>query len=450
MKLSKMLLFLTLLSSSKVYCQIKEMNRLELDKELVATEIINLYSNGIATVDVNVFTFYDNDLNNKTKIDFKGMTGYYYDTVLNKMLVFHSDLEGRYLTFISPKGKKENTITLTVEGKRPVSVSDRIVILQNQSFFTIKSKGKDCLSTLNLQTGEIKKLELPNQWQKRSIYSFQRLGSDKLLVLYKDQNETTKIFKNLAVIDDVGNVIEDNIIDEKDNIFSINEFSVSNLGNDEFMLSGTFSNNRYTINSIGVFIAKIVKTQLANIEFKEFEKIENFYTHYPKNGGYSALTYTYPSIKFNDKIIITMDFKNPYTTVISDFNLSFKGFDYFNVLILEVSLEGEINATHSVPFEFREYPSTDFPKLKFEVDDVTIKYSYLTTNGIKTFTLYGDELDIKKTKPYNSIDVEKLYAYSKTFDIWYEKYYFSYQWDVIKKSPFMTTSHYYLVKYKVD
>jgi len=279
---------ITLLLTAFLFClfnvfgQTGEVKKISLKQ---AGGVINLFKNGLIfkTTDglENEFTFYDEDLkkngNVKLMLNSKKeyISSYYYDTILNKIMVFHNLKKVSSLTTITPDTKKKKTITLTPPAKQTVGSS--IITLDKSNYILTFKKSKTFLNTIDIAKGKITPVDLPEEWKARTILSAQRVNSSYMAVLYLDKKVQNKKYKNIAIIDDKGNIVEDQLLSNDKDDFPIEEFSITDLGNDEIAIAGTYSKNVNTPYSIGMFVAKVEKLKLTYIKYYDYNKIKNFY-----------------------------------------------------------------------------------------------------------------------------------------------------------------------------
>ena len=273
-------------SITNVYSQTGEVKRINLNEDLGNGGIVNLYKHGLAIKTQKgaecEFTFYDENLkkNGSCNLSFENkreyVSDYYYDTVINKILVFHTYKRINNLTLIAPDTKKKKTVVLTLPGKKSY-MSTSFVSLEKSIYLVATAKGKTSLNTINLANGNISPVDMPEVWKARVILKMSRVNAKYAALFYLDKSVKNKKFKNVALIDDEGNVVADKLVENNKDDFPIEEFSITDLGGEQLAIAGTYSASVSSEYSIGLFVAKIDNLKLSYMKYFTYNEIKNFY-----------------------------------------------------------------------------------------------------------------------------------------------------------------------------
>jgi hypothetical protein len=285
MKKTLWLLAFSLIFNFSVQSQSGQVKKISLTADQVGGGILNLYDKGLAirTNDREQceFTFYDTDLkkNGTAKFLLEGKRAYVsstlFDTVLNKILVITSAKKKNTLTVMSVDGKKKKSVELVFPSK--ATLSTNLITVDKTTYLLVYKKKKILLCTVEIDNGQVTPVELPEEWKARTILKIMRVNSKYLSVFYLDKKVKNKKFKNVALIDDDGKVVEDMLLTNDEGDFPVEEFSITDLGNNEMAIAGTYSSSVKSDYSIGLFVAKIDNLKLSYIKYFDYNSIKNFY-----------------------------------------------------------------------------------------------------------------------------------------------------------------------------
>ena len=490
MKKIAFVLTLIILSLSKVYSQAGEIKRINLDAELGKGGIVNLFKLGLAIKTEQssecVFTFYDENLkkDGSAKFTMEGrreyVSNYYYDTLINKILVFHGAKRTNNLTLIAPDTKKKKTLNLKVPGKKAY-LNTSFVKLDQSIYAIITSKGKTTLNTIELTNGEITPVDLPLEWKARVILKMSRVNAKYVALFYLDKTVKNKKFKNVALIDDEGKVVADKLVSNNEADFPMEEFSITDLGNEQLAIAGTYSTSVTSEYSIGLFVAKVDNLKLSFIKYFDYNKIKNFYNFMSEKKKEKAekkaeknakrgkstkyLAITHPVITVDGRLLVTAEFFYPTyrtessTTYVNGkptatYRSVFDGYLYTHTMILGIDEEGKKDFEHCIPFHLDYKPYTASQKLKRRISDEDIKYSYIAYNKIYSFSILDD--DMKENDPKTLVEVDedkKLKSTYSSIDSWYDNYFYAKTSQTTKEKGKLIggkETNYYLIKYGVE
>jgi hypothetical protein len=476
-------------STISVIGQAGEVKRISLDQEHGEGSIINLFSQGlvIQTSDSKQceLMFYDENLkkDGSTKIIFEGkreyISNYYYDTLLKKIMVFHNAKKVSHLTMVG-LDKKKKSITL-VPPKKYAKIDPNFVKIDKSIYTIIISKGKTLLGSVELSNGNISLIELPTEWKARTILKLSRVNDKHLAVFYLDKSVKNKKFKNIAFIDDEGNVAVDKLVTNDEEDFPIEEYSLTDLGGGQIAIAGTYSSTVTTSYSIGLFLAKIDDLKLSYIKYFDYNSIKNFYNFMSEKSKEKAekkaaknakkgkstkyLAVTHPVINVDGKLIVTAEFYYPtyrtesYTTYVNgkpttSYRTVFDGFQYTHTMVLGISEEGEKEYEHCIPFYLDHKPWYPTQKLKRRISNEEIKYSYISSNKIYSFSIANG--DLKDYDPKTLVEVDedkKLKSTFSSIDSWYDNYFYAKTGQTTKEKGKLIggkETKYYLIKYNIE
>ncbi len=478
-------------SVTKVFSQAGEIKRINLSEDLGSGGIINLYNFGLAiktqkSKDIE-FTFYDENLKKSGTNSFtlegrrEAVLNYYYDTVIKRILIFHGSKKSTNLTLIEPGNKKKKTMALEVPGKK-TRLNTNLVRLEKTTFaITITKKGKTILNTIELANGGIAPLELPELWKARTILKMSRVNSSYMALFYLDKTMRNKKFKNVALMDDEGKVVADKLVSNDEEDFPIEEFSITDLGNNELAIAGTYSKSVTSSYSIGLFVAKIDNFKLSYIKYFDYNTIKNFYNFMSdrkkekaekraeKNAqrGKSTqyLAITHPVISVDGHFVVTAEFYYPtyrtesYTTYVNgkpstSYRTVFDGYQYTHTMVLGIDENGKKDFEYCIPFHLDYKPYFASQKLKRRVSAEEIKYTYIASNKIYSFSI--SDGDMKENTPKILVEVDddkKLRSSSSFIDSWYENFFYSLTIQTTKEKGKIIggrETNYYLIKYGIE
>lgn len=490
MKKIALVFTLIVFSVTNVFSQAGEIKRISLSEDQGLGGILNLYTQGLAIRTGKSseceFTFYDENLKKRGNLNFTfeakkdRIITYYYDTLIKRILVFHGTRKTTNLTMIEPGNKKKKTIPLVAPSKK-TQISTNLVKVDKSIFVVTTKKSKTTLNTVELVNGEITPLELPEEWKARIILNISRVNSKYLAVFYLDKSVRNKKFKNVALLDDEGKVVADKLLTNDDEDFPIEEFSITDLGNEQLAIAGTYSNSVTSAYSIGLFVAKIDNLKPTYIKYFDYNTIKNFYNFMSEkkkekaekkaernaNRGKSTkyLAVTHPVISVDGRYIVTAEFYYPtyrtesYTTYVNgkpstSYRTVFDGYLYTHTMVLGISEDGKKDYEHCIPFHLDYKPFYASQKLKRRISTQEIKYSYIAFNKIYSFSISDD--DMKENDPKTLVEVDedkKLKSTYSSIDSWYDNFFYAKTEQTTKEKGKLIggkETNYYLIKYGVE
>jgi hypothetical protein len=308
-----------------------------------------------------------------------------------------------------------------------------------------------------------------------------RVNSKYLALFYLDQKVKNKKFKNVALLDDNGAVVADKLMTNTIGDFPIEEFSITDLGNDQLAVAGTYGKDIKSAYSIGMFVARIDKLELAYIEYFDYNSIKHFYDFMTdkkkekaekkakKNAkrGRSTqyLAITHQVIQINDRLLVTAEFYYPtyrtesYTSYVNgrpstSYRQVFDGYQYTHTMVLGINEEGKKDFEHCIPFDLDHKPYYASQKLKRRISDEEIKYSYIAWNKIYSFSISEEDLKVNDPITLVEIDDDKKLRYTaSSIESWYENYFYSLTAQITKEKGKLIggrETNYYLIKFGVD
>ena len=484
-------LILIIIGQSVVFSQAGEIKRISLSNDLGSGGFMNLYKLGLAiktqkSKDIE-FTFYDENLkkNGTTSFTMEGrreaILNYYYDTIIKRILIFHGSKKSTNLTLIEPGNKKKKTLALEVPGKKTYLNTNLVRIDKGTFAITVSKKGKTTLNTIELTNGSITPVELPEEWKARTILKMSRVNSKYMALFYLDKTMRNKKFKNVAIMDGDGKVVADKLVSNDEEDFPIEEFSITDLGNNELAIAGTYSSSVTSAYSIGLFVAKIDNFKLSYIKYFDYNTIKNFYNFMSdrkkekaekraeKNAqrGKSTkyLAITHPVITVDGRFIVTAEFYYPtyrtesYTTYVNgkpstSYRTVFDGFQYTHTMVLGIDETGKKDFEHCIPFHLDYKPYFATQKLKRRVSAEEIKYSYIASNKIYSFSISDN--DMKENEPKTLVEVDedkKLKSTYSSIDSWYDNFFYSLTTQTTKEKGKLIggrETNYYIIKYGIE
>jgi len=493
MKINKTTLLILVLAvlSGNLYSQTGEIKRISLSEDQGTGGIINLYDIGLAIKTTEksevVLTFYNESLKKGTITKFalqgrkEGVFNSYYDTIVKKILIFHGTKKTNNLTLVSPDGKKKQTVELIIPGKKALLNTNFIKIDKTTFAIITAKKGKTSLNTVELKNGDIQPVELPEEWNTRNIIKMSRVNSKYLAVFYIDRKVKNKKFRNVALIDDNGEVAVDKLLTNKETDFSIEEFSITDLGNDELAIAGTYGTTVTSVYSVGMFIAKIENLKLRYIKYFDYNKIKNFYNFMTEKSKEKAekkakraassgkstkyLAVTHPVIMVDEKLLITAEFYYPtyrtesYTSysngrATTSYRTVFDGYQYTHTMVLGVDADGKKEFEHCIPLKLDFKPFYASQKLKRRISNDEVKYSYIAFNKIHSFSLADGKIIENPTKTLVEVESDKkLKANYNSIDSWYDNFFYALSSQTTKEKGKIVggkSTHYTLIKLAVD
>jgi len=460
MKKTLLLMAISLISNSFVQSQSGQVKKITLTADQVGG-ILNLYENGLAirTSDKRQyeFTFYDTDLKKSGTAKFllEGKRAYinstYFDTILNKILVVITERKKNTLLVMSSDGKKKKFVDLVSPAKSTINTN--FITIDKTTYLLVIKKKKVLLCTIEIDNGKVTPIEMPEEWKARTILKIMRVNSKYLSVFYLDKKVKNKTFKNVALLDDDGKVVEDMLVTNEESDFPIEEFSITDLGNDELAIAGTYGSNIKSDYSIGMFVAKLENLKLSYIKYFDYNSIKNFYNFLPEKKKEKAekraeknakkgrstkyLAVTHPVVVVNGNLVVTAEFFYPtYRTEVTTTNVNgsaqttsrqvFDGYQYTHTMILGVDNNGNKEFEYCIPFYLDYKPYYASQRLKRRINGDEIKYSYIASNKIYSFSITNDILEVNDPKKLVEVDEDKkLKSVSSNIDSWYDNYFYS-------------------------
>ncbi len=479
-----------LLAVKCLNAQSGEEKKISLAQDLGEGFIVNLYHHGLAIKTIKgkevQFSFYDQNLKKSGNASFamedrrEVLKNYYYDSLINRIVVFHGTKRKTFLTLIEPSTKKKKLIELTVAAKKTL-IGTSFVKLDKNSFIVTSKSAKTLLNTLDLASGEITPVELPKEWKAREILNTRRVNSKYMAVFYLDKTVKNHKFKNIALFNDQGEPMVDQLLSNEAEDFPIEEYSITDMGNEEFAIAGTYSKSVNTSYSIGLFVAKIENLKLSYIKYFDYNTIKNFYNflsdkrkekaekkaakNAERGRSTNYLALTHPVILVDGRFIVTAEFYYPtYRTETSTTYINgrpttttrsvFDGFQYTHTMVLGIDDNGEKTFEHCIPLHLDYKPYFATQKLKRSSNESEIKYSYIAANKIFSFSVEDAELKEHVTKTLVEVEDDKKVKRSySSIDSWYDNYFYAKTEQTTKEKGKLIgnkETNYFLIKYKVD
>ena len=322
----------------------------------------------------------------------------YYDSSLKKVLVFHGINEVRNLTVIDPENKKVQTLKIKSPGRQRV-LGQEIFSLDKKCFILSYIVQDDInINKIDIKTGEIIKIEMPEEWGKRTILKVIKANSNYLAICYQEK----KII-NIALLDDEGNIVEDKILKNNENDFCIDPFVITDIGNQEFTIVGNYRKEVSSNYILGMFVAKFIKTEVSLIKYIEFDKITNFYNYLPdkkkekveRQKSVNYLTLYHPALNLDGSLIVSAEFFYPtYKTFNnSNGNPAFDGYQYTHSIIIGFNSSGKKEFDYCVPFHLGYKALRVNQKLSQNMVDGTVKFGYFSSNKSYRFLLQNGNIE---------------------------------------------------------
>ncbi len=413
----------------------------EVDKVKIASggNLINLYKSGVAINKNSIdpqkeIVIYDANLKKTGTVRYsldgkkENIKTLCYDSTLNKILVFHGVDEVRNLTIIDPETKKVQTLKIKAPSKQRM-LGDVIFSLNKTSFILSHIYNEDInINTIDTKTGEITKVELPEEWKKRTIQRVIKANSKYLAICYKD-----KKIVNMALMDDEGNIVEDKILTNNENDFVIDPYLITDIGNDEFAIVGNYRSEISSRFILGMFVAKIGRTQLKYIKYIEFNKISNFYNYLPdkkkdkveRQKSVNYVTLYHHVINMNGSLVVSAEFFYPTYKTFNNSNgdPAFNGYQYTHAVVLGFNVSGEKEFEHCIPIHLGYKALRVNQKLARYMVDGAVKLGYFSSDKVYSFSLKDGKIEPDNSRQEVLAETEKEDKDNIPL-CWYNNYYY--------------------------
>jgi len=467
------------------YGQAGEVKRITLSE---GGSVVNLHKLGLVVkIDSreNDFVFYNEDLKKKGNVNLtfesrrEFIHNYYYDTLLKKILVFHGKKKIQSITTITPDTRKKKTIE--VVSPKGHTLSSSIITIDKSSYILSYKKTKTFLNNIEMANGDITPVEMPEEWKARTILKVQRVNNKYMAILYLDSKIKNKKYKNIALMDDDGKIVEDKLLSNNDDDFPVDEFSITDLGNDDLAIAGTYSQTVKSDYSVGMFVVKIENLKRIYVEYYEYSSMKNFFNYMSTKNKEKAekkaeknakkgkptkyLAITHQVISNNGAYLVTAEFFYPtyrtesYTTysngrATTTYRTVFDGFQYTHTMVLGIDPDGKKEFEHCIPLKLDYKPYSAYQTLRRSVNNDEVKYCYIANNSIYTFAIVDG--DLKENDPKVLVEVDddkKLKSTSTSINSWYDSYFYCLLTQTTKEKGKLIggkETSYFLIKYDVE
>ena len=348
-----------------------------------------------------------------------------------------------------------------------------MTILGDYAIFDAQIK-KDCfLMSVNWKTGKTKLIPiLLKGYKNKNIYiqSFQVLEATKEVFVYvkaKDSGRENQLY-----------VIKINELGEKEEIFNfsaditqnITSISASNIGEDEYIFTGTYS-TKSTSMSEGLFFSKVYNNKIHFINFYNFLDLDDFLSYLPERKQKKIAKKQKKKEKRGDELIInyniadhdviiqedgyillgecyyptyrqesyqTTSTVNGVTSTTTHWRTVFDGYQYTHAVIAKFSKEGKLvwDKTFEMWSSYKPFYVKQFISIAEESKN-SVDLVYISS-GTRIVTKSFDTKDGLIIKEHDSEIMETSYDGDKSkssysiIDYWYDNYFIAYGEQKIK------------------
>lgn len=359
-----------------------------------------------------------------------------------------------------------------VEGKFPKKTNvSTMVVLKDKAFVIAKVKSKSTIITIDRETGNSSLVPIIiGKYSSKKLYisRIQALESiNEVLVFVEVQTKRKKNEMYLIRLNGDGEIIETILINDdiKENIISI---SGSSIGNDEYILTGTYSRLN-TSTSEGLFFGKLSKGKLEFLKFYTFAKMKEFLSYMgdrskaklekkiekkEKKGKELILSYLiadhkviqvgedflflgeayYPT--YRQESYTTTRMVNGVATTVTQYRTVFDGYQYTHATLTKFDKEGNMLWDQSFamwpgykPFFVKRFISIA------EQDNEKLKLVFSSSGRIvtKSFNFEGEVVEERKGEPIQTVlsGDQVKYTFSNV-DFWFDNYFLAYGNQMIK------------------
>jgi len=366
-----------------------------------------------------------------------------------------------------------NDMTISeVSGKLPKKCYIKhMSVLGDNAFFISSIKNSPYLFAINWKNGQHKPIPVSIKGAKSkyiSLEDFQLLENTNEIMLYvnvtiKKANSETYIIR----LDSQGDVIDNHHL-TKDIDESIINVSAINIGQDEYIFTGTYSSKARSF-SQGIYLCKTEGHEISYINFYKFSEFENFLSYLPERtqeriekkkrrkeakGKELKLSYRIAphEIIFREKGYIlvgeayyptyrtetytTTSTVNGATTVTTHTRQVFDGYRYTHAFVAKFGHDGKLkwDQTFELWPSYKPYRVKKFISIA-EQDNKSIKMIFVSRNRIISQSIdnTGNIIDQMKTEPIEaSFSGDKVKGSYSNIDYWYGSNFIAYGSQKIK------------------
>lgn len=359
-----------------------------------------------------------------------------------------------------------------VEGKFPKkTIVSNMVVLKDKAFLNVRIKSKATIIIIDRETGSTSLVPIiigKYSSKKLQISRIQELENiNEVLVFVKVQTKRKKNEMYLIRLNGDGEIIDTILINEdiKENIISI---SGSNIADDEYIITGTYSRVN-TTSSEGIFFGKLSKGKLEFLKFYTFTKMKEFFSYMSdktkakvekkiekkeKKGKELVLNYLiadhkvmqigddflflgeayYPT--YREERYTTTRVVNGVSKTVTEYRTVFDGYQYTHATLSKFDKEG--NMLWDQAFEMYPNHKPFYVKRFISISELNNeKLELIFSNGgriiSKSFNFDGEVIEERKSESIQTVlsgDQVRL-SYSN-INFWYDNYFLAYGHQVIK------------------
>lgn len=144
------------------------------------------------------------------------------------------------------------------------------------------SKGQPRLMVLSAKTGHFTFTSIPGDNKKRFVESIMEdAGKNKLAVYYRDGSNMKTSQFYVAFFDEEGDLLDRPLLIDKDENYSVIDGSITWMGEEDFIISGTYGVKNSSLAS-GIYFSKFVKGKQAFITYHSFTDFKDYFKFLPE------------------------------------------------------------------------------------------------------------------------------------------------------------------------
>ncbi len=427
------------LFSNETFGQVSSLKEINIGSGIWDPNVFNLYEDGLAieSEDKDQLTFYDQNLKKTGIVKYSignqsGNTASvsYYDSLLKYfVIVSGKDIakSHRKIALISPKTNKIKYIELNYpNGKAYMKLRSRFFKVDKSVFINTVTNNTSTLSTVDLTTGRVSPVALPDIWEKRNITGLHRVNS-KYLAVYYEEIKDDKPQSNIALIDDYGTHRVDKLLKPEDVNIPAMSVSFSEIDSIQFTMSG----NYYSSQENGFFLAKYKGIEEIFFNYYDLRIKDDFSECLPKgiskSSDYSSAVNPVIAMSEGNVLVAADCYRHhPMTYWQNDREYSRTVYDLTHTVVLNIDSNGELITEWCFSVKRDSNYRYVTPYITQTRLNNKIVYSYVWDNEYYYSVFSGQDLsEIEIIKLPDNVMTELSMTGSITFKPWYGSYYYS-------------------------
>lgn len=308
----------------------------------------------------------------------------------------------------------------------------------------------------DINSGKQTYITLPGENKKRIIHSVQFDNTNEnLVIFYRDGKDMRTSSMYVFAINTEGTISMKPLLLEKDDKYSIIGGNVTWIGDNEFLITGTYGINRNSIAS-GIFFSKWSDGNQELITYHSFTDLKNFHQFLSekaqmkiekkvkkkKEKGVEEVVKTFvtnhPITIQKDEYIYVGESYYPtyrtetYTTFVNGKSVTntrqvFDGYQYTHAVILGFDKEGNRLYDHCFDISLNYKPMQVIRSIRITTDKDRTKLLYVGNQSIRAVFIENEEISEKiYGEIITDLEGDKVKYSTTNSNYWYDNYYIIY------------------------